>query len=902
MYSAPATEATRRAMQRFEAFEALSKHSFMTLDIKARWRERGFESRDALAREVCRLWRDSKQRPRNVSIKLGELERQKTTWWETRPAAVAALARALDVDVEDVLHPRQVGKTVLPFQEFPAARAFDVTRDQVCELGNAGWFDPRPKGGRWILAPPGTGRSLVAHVHRQRHGMRVVKAPSLVEARLHAAEPGPLLIELERPSDDDRAIEQELLTRGGVVVLAPFPPWAQRNASAERDKGSRPPEGPQWPEVFPWVPVEGWRSLFVRWLSDRVEGGVRFNVPELLEWLMREDPQARLFSTPGDLVFLCAFAHDIGTRAWRRLARQGLVELWLKRRMTTGEAPGSSRDLWLSSQGSQTMRALVRRWFEGSDPWLGALTKERWLELLPPVRIPLERAAVKHRLEELLKTRSRQERAQKMEEVLDTVDSPQAAGDAFHYLASARLFHLEGGGLWRFGSPWVGNLIAQEMVAEALRKRPPEEWGRWTVQPDRQGLIDALLDELASEELVSLAEQCVSRFQAESLGATGAVESLFAALGRRMLKGERFPASVRRLGELQGQLILNRFPGPVPAPLTREGPWESPPEAISWIAICWAWSVSVQGKVPSEELEWLFPGWTAPMLARAPGWLMERREVQIPASIAEQVVERCTDTALPERLPSILLPACIKVAEHRGWQLMHSHVDALMEHTEALLQLLDEMKRQPLEKRQALAGRFWKAPRRNGSGFYEWEPGEELREFVEEHLLVEDFCDNLTDAQLSQYLSDRGLRYVPPRLRSAVLRECIERKLRVDVSLLRSSLLDAECIEPLLGAGIQPEWMVARAFWQRLPERAVEVARQALQRTDKDASAWFSEAPQHAVPRLLELLESHAPVGAEWIEQWLGWYLARGGPLVDRLHRQLLRFRARRVKGAQGGG
>jgi hypothetical protein len=859
----------------------------MPADIDELAQRAGFSSRDALARRVLELWADPAQSHRNIGIKLLELQRGKRAWWLKRPRAAEALVHALGVDLGMLQLVPAASLGLFGFEDFPQARGFDPRLEEPCPLGNGDWFEPLGAVARWIHAPPGTGQRFTTHFHQHRHGMRILRAPTLSQAVAQLTGLEPVLLEVERAEDEDRAVEQRLLERKApVLVLAPFACWAIRNPRRLPGGGgteSPHPEGPHWPEYRAWQPRAEWRSRFLEWICQRVEPGVRFLPRELSAWLEREDPHERLFATPADLLPVCAFAHETGGRAWKLEARREFTEQWLQDRFSSDEEEtASSQGLWLRYRGQEAIRALVHRWFQSLGPWLAPLPRERWLEFLPEA--PLDLQMVKQLTEAMVTLKSRRERAHKSSELLAALGTTRRE-DAFLHLVSARFFQPAGGGTWSFRYAWLASLMAKELVMETLQTSHPEQWGHWLVGPGRWELVDGLLDELKERELLELVDRAVAGFSLSSLGAIAAVEALFAAVGRR-LRTEGFQPDAARvvpLWQLQQSTLTTKIDGGAPVPLTRPGAaaWKPPPQ---WLEDCWAWSLRVDARVaPPAELEWLMPGWAQPSLGRLPGWMNAVTPTQALFELAPEVVARCQATAVPPHLPSFLLPACWLAAEERGWALEVEHLRALTREPRALEYLLAALGQRSAEARQKMAARFWRlclAPRPD---LYTQEKADSpLRRFIDEHLAPEDFRATLTDERLPELAAN--LQAVPARLRYMVLKEVLTRRPDITASSLYKERdeLDAACLELLLQHHRSPR-ILTQSFWKRFPQRAMELTHESARRGDERFQNWVESAPQEQYPQLLTLLE-HAASLQPWARMWLARWLPQAGALADRVH------------------
>lgn len=870
----------------------------MAVPIDEMRKRAGFRSRDALAQKVVELWREPKQKHRSIGIKLGELAKGKTVWWQGRPEAAKALAQALDVELEDLQLSELIGDAIFTFRDFPLARGFDARSELPCPLGNEEWFAPINSEARWILAPPGTGRSFTAHVHRHRHGARTVRVSTLSEALSFIGKSGPLVIEVERPDDKDWNTEQQLITRGSVLVIAPFHRWRIRNPPPpQQPRKESPlsleelrPEPPvakplDWSTVLSWVPRPDWREQFIRWLCERVPSGVHFNLDDMLRWLQQEDPEALLFATPGDLVPLCAFAHEQG-RAWRSQTRKSFIIQWLDSRLANKDAGPDIQQVWLRTQGKAALRAWIQAWFQSPEPWLEPLAKSRWLEFLPEESALVSTPEVDRHLTQLRALPKRQQ-ALKQKEILAILATPHPEG-AFQHLTSAGFFQHEGGELWSFRYAWFANLVAQELIESTLRTGSPEQWGRWTVQPDKRDVVDALIDELPEAELLRVIDRTAQKFALSSLGAIGAVETLFAAVGRRLRQGARLEAArVLPLWELQRASLGKRSDSWPPTPLTRPN---AQGDLTGWLELCWLWSFHVEAptSVPGE-LAWLVPGWTRPVLDQAPNWVGAGTQTPLLLDLAVRVVERCKGEALPQWIPWLLLPSVFLAADQRGWSLESSKLGSLLGFPELMDFVLQRLALLPLEVRQAKAASLWAASLQSGNRYAQEKPGSPLRRFFDEHLTWEAFRASIDDNRLRDLAL--SLQHVPPPLHTPLLKEALQRWPDLSFTMISDRThLDVDVLELLLSHH-RHKWEVIRAFWKWHPDRARVLTQEALQGDDPETRSWFWEATPQEMPWLLEQLEAHQRPLAPWVEAWVAWRLPQDGPLAERFHALWLKAR-----------
>jgi hypothetical protein len=845
-----------------------------------------------------------------ISNRLGDLEQDRDAWWlsDERPAARQAFERVTRVQFREL----PLARAFITSPDFSKLRPLRPGGDEPLPLATPDWFaPPGSRGPRlWIVAPPGSGRSLAVQWHRLRGTARAEEVEALGDATDLLAVKAPILLVVNGPpSEGDAAILAQLDRHDQVVVIATYPPPPGRSGKSPEatPTGVAGDQGGQqrW-LVERWQPVAGWRPALIGAIAARVEERDTLLDPaETIAWLDRVDARHDTFSTPGDVVALCSIVHRAGVRVLRRDA----VAPFLDARFKEEAARGTEGATWLRAWGLEIVRALVAARLRDMElPLWGPLSPDRWRALAPADLAPT--ALTPHDIERILDRKRTPVREARR--LLQRRSGPEAVT----LLGDARVLRPHGEGL-SLHPRWIGFVIAREAVRQEIVGGNPATWGRWSVDRDRRQLVDLELDQLPLADLHRLAQRVCDTFDHASLGGVGAVEATFAAIGRRL--GPQTPGGgeIAALWVLQQSLLAPRHAGDDPVPVTRPG-FE---DDSDWIACCWRWSLYGPRAAVDDTLAWLFPGWTTPTWAGlgplahrsvgAPGW--DRRGPSKPGAafaeilrMADEVVGRVTDPHVPEKVPSVLLPSVLVTAHRRTprWTLSRPHIASLVGGVWTGVHVAERVAQLSPDDQVEVARTLWTAAVAPGNGVgsaLDAFRDPHLVDIVARHLRTEDFAAALVPADARAL---ERLHTIPARLRLPLVRHAVRTS--------SSDLPDlAEVLETIAWRARRPEehygeqdleWMELLAdssrrrsagravIWSLAPGRALARATSTPIDSD-DAADWYNAAPLSASGALLRHLEVLSADGTPlppWAILWLRRRILDAGGDAD-LAFQLLR-------------
>jgi len=165
-----------------------------------------------------------------------------------------------------------------------------------------------------------------------------------------------------------------------------------------------------------------------------------------------------------------------------------------------------------------------------------------------------------------------------------------------------------------FKRPVVIRLLLRNYLTRQLIEGKVEAWMPACFDEQRRPFLDAAFDALSISELEGVAVH-LDTMLADAVY-LGAGEALFAAAGRRLVRGEAMGNT------------LPRLLGPVVPCLRREKdallPYsralQTPASQVEWFAICWAWSLRTE-PCAAVTSSWQFPGWFETLPDTVPEWL-----------------------------------------------------------------------------------------------------------------------------------------------------------------------------------------------------------------------------------------------------------------------------------------
>lgn len=894
------------------------------------WREKFDEhfggNASAAARELAKGWRrlDMKAAKnvseRSLGTRIGELISGRTAWWtkEHRTHLRQAFADLLDVDPAEMFGATVPLPSALGFPEFPSLAPLGKGQEP-CRLMQSGWLlhaamtALRASRRRWVIAPPGAGKSLVIKYLVARHSGEVhaTSVGTLEDVVALSSTQGLLVVEVERASgrDDIEALAKINARAYPTVILAPFafpePTWSGPGATASRAESG-------W-EVVAWKLEPGWRARLLAWIDRRIEDAEhdgKLRAADVEEWLSTRDPGETLFATPGDVLSLCAEFDAFGpgqeplkTRAAR----------WAKQ-VAPSMIPNDAPPTWRAREVDETLAALARAHLAAEAHAYGHLDQTAWRRL-PSAASPRSKES--------------------------------AADDA------RRITHLEQSGLLRGGASglvlypaWVerGLVMASQAGALAHAKL---EWGALAADESRRAVIDDCLDALPRASLMRVARNAAAHV-GPSLHAIAAIDATCAALARRCgTGGFRFTDEetevVRALLERQiEQLVVDASHGEVRHPLTR-------PEIKEWFATAWTLSLLVAPPpgFSRHDLAWQLPGWAAGLTFEAlpqhwfptthfagnptadapmPGFVQATAgitfteldvthgltgvcppDVERVARLSLAVVDRIAPAQAPATVPRLLLPALF--LSDREWSLGVEHFKRMHgSWEESFLAAIAETRDDITKAR--LARRFWDLGAREIVADGVVPVAERVAVLLGQHPGLAEFVfGNLDAAAIRRDAATCGthrravgsgggyqpsdprlLLHLPRASREAALRGWLDgaaaRGARFDEARELVPLLDADDIDLALELVRSADRFVAAEFtafvWSTWPERAREETATAVDRALPSCEGWFYSAPRAELGFVAGLATRFVP-RPEWIAAWARRRLLDAGPAGEKL-------------------
>lgn len=885
---------------------------------------RGTLNLRATARTLLEGWPKKAGEPvelQALANRLGELRKGKNTgWWEERQELLKALATYLQTNPDELLGRSLLPEGALPFAEFPDLPALHPSEDP-CLLTPRGWLMEEAlhqlSGNRWVVAPPGAGKTLMLQRLGHRHPGEVAAATAstLEEAAGLALTPLPLVVEVEeaRPLKDALALRPLTERSARTIVLAPFefpePLWSVPGGRVGRSSTG-------WESVRVSFRTD-WRQRLLDWVQLRLETAkqpTRLKKQDVLAWLAKHDPYEIHVTTPGALLALCA---DFDQRGPEGASFAVRAERWVTRAVPS-LLPSDTPPTWRAHVGARAVAGIAKAQFRQTRARFPCSSKEAWEAFVPT-------------------------------EVLPAQEGQPGAALVVGYLHHAGLLRGEATGVGIYPS-WV----ALGLVVRALEEDLDDttlSWGRFAADETRRALVDAALGELPTGTLRRLVSTVDQHGEPRTLAAVGALEATLAEIGRRVDLGtfttnEREHLALQRL-LLRGVGTLgDPQPGGECQPRTR-------PDREEWLATAWVVSMTVPApqKVPASISLWHLPGWapslkateakgaalptshlvpdpTSPhpmpgLILASPGLkVLENNQVDgLRGEASEHFARLARRTLLlagkfdasviPPDVPRLLLPALFLHARRQGWVLGPEHLKALRHRWEETF-LGESARREPLEEQEALAGMLWELVGRRLDPEGKATVAERIQMLRMDHpglafFVLESVPPHLVAATAQQHGTHRRgagasiissepqlLLHLPRATREQALRAWLAgvgaREAGFDEARQLVPLLDGGDMELALDLVRAAERDVAVEFcgfvWAVAPARAREEARRAIQRALPSAPGWCHTAPREELEGLAGVIEQ-AGGRPTWVRAWAARRLLDAGEAGERLFKLL---------------
>lgn len=699
--------------------------------------QKGFASFRKLADALHRNKPKLKDLPEAHSLAtyLGKLDKGDVGWFEKRGHIFDAICALLEVDREQLLPKKAVSPVLHTFDAFPELRPLDLCTEDPVNLLDPSLCSADPLFGlpspfslflpdsvgedaaraSWIVAPRGTGARLWADACAARGLAACVRVQYLADALEQTPRDTRriILVQEAQPERDIDACER-LAQSPQTTVIAPFVhpallQWESHNGPAtDRGFQTQPMRLPKW-FVWTWTLRSDWRKQFLDWIAARLHRVESlFDAEKMLEWLHKIDPRHVLFPTPHDLLPLCARLHREGPRKLTQLTPDQLADHLFAEaiRPFPKERDGS---LWLSAHAQDLFRSMVDWKLRNlAVPFHAGLPKEKWLPAIPASQIPTRRTEPEmQRALKQLRGKKAKDREKAEAELIQKTTSPDPH-EALQLLAEAGLLGTaERSGLTLRPAVCFVHW-ARKSASKTLRNDPPPTWGRWVLDSQRQDMIDQELDALSADALLGVVTKAVHSADPHDLGSVGALDALFAAVGRRLQDAPSFRTlaaqhtntlhalwheanQCRRRKGNRGELV----------PTVRMGLYWA--GYTSFIADCWSWSFFLQPpkdkSVLHSQKAWLWPGWHRPCVSDVPGLSKTElsdgmlRENQVKtdfdriAALVPLYLSRCDEPKSGVHFQSWLLPWLWLHGSEQGWPADLLEIRSRLDRRECILLL-----------------------------------------------------------------------------------------------------------------------------------------------------------------------------------------------------------------------
>jgi len=581
---------------------------------------RGLHKKSQLARELVATTAFKDVGRRSLEAYLGKLERGDHGWWEKRPELLEAFAKHVDLELGDLGIGRPSVTTAHGFPGFPALRPLDLAlesppaiyRDLALrehwEFDPNLWLDPvkgrglsNPGAGLyWLQIPRGCGLSLLWKQLLAQDRAQCVDLKVLDRTPPPPGGARPIILRVAQPADHDEldAIAASWLKSPTLVLsrhAPPIPPEAPDPLPAfqVRALGTHwhsPIQGGMRRELVPT-----WRDRLIEWVLDRLEDSdTLLSKDDTERWIGQLVSWRSVIGSPRELMTLCGLLHRLGRKADRFLDEGGgnaLLRACLDNRV----------------HADQLAKALRHRYLEEGSSWQDPLPPEQWISHLDA---------------DLPRSKNIEASLAAVAEGKSVAQRKQAAFTLLKEWTRSSISELEGEfGLsdcgdrrYQVSLPFVADMMAADAVSSLVNDRSVAQWTRLYLDPSRRQAADIALSRRPVATLIADADDMLCR-ATEPVLALAAEDALFWAIGLKLAEPmPDLPASAGATLQALSRRVLGRMWNVAPRLWSRD--LHMPDTALTWLTICWAWSLHVDPpeglRCQIDDMAWLFPGWASP--------------------------------------------------------------------------------------------------------------------------------------------------------------------------------------------------------------------------------------------------------------------------------------------------
>lgn len=559
---------------------------------------------------------------RSLEAYLGKLQRGDRGWWQSRPKLQKAFAKHVDLELSDLGFLPRPSNESHAFPGFPALRPLDLAKESPAAIHHdvplwrnsdfdaSFWLDPAacrgpqdPRAGvYWLQIPRGCGLDLLWEQLIAQGRTHCADAEVLDRYSLSLTGARPLILRIAQPVDLAKLEAVGTLDlRSAVLVLSRHaPPPPAENSSplftfqAIRELATHlnsPFQGGMRREL-----TDTWREQLLEWILDRTKGlDTLLSREDLDRWIGNLLPWRSAVTSPRELIVICGLLHRLDRRKTDRFLIEGGGEAFLKACLDN------------RVHADRLGKALRNRYSKGSGSWREPLLPEDWTTHLdagisrPPninasIAAVIDGKTVKQRREAAASLLSEWSRTNLVEMMGEFGLAEQNDG---RYQVQLEL---------------VADLMAADMVSILVDECQVAHWARFYLDPSRRQGVEISLWRRSVPDLVRDVEHVLSQAE-EPIYQLAAEEALFWTLGLKLAQpGIRLPApNMPALQSLFDRIFVRRR-------LADFNLWtrdlRAPDEALTWLTVCWAWSLHVEKPERMGDLvievPWLFPCWAMP--------------------------------------------------------------------------------------------------------------------------------------------------------------------------------------------------------------------------------------------------------------------------------------------------
>jgi hypothetical protein len=651
-----------------------------------------FKSVDALAKALSTGYPDIPwPAARSLSVKIGALDRGQLTWWKNRPAEANALVDILKVSLADLGLHGESSTRMIAFTAFPELLPFDPARDTPCDIASAvpyadlkdmldlpwwhgeeqaGFQRPPHAGISWLEFAPGTGLSLFWASLSARTPRRHARVRKVSDATHLLRQGGALVLRLAQPCDaQDLLVLATAHAELAILIVAPFPgPLADSISPMAFHYGWELPADSANLRIaelssndglfgriarYKWRLHNDWHVRLLDWVEKRLARATDdtlFSAQGARKWLENFSPWMDFTPLPADLLAICRLCHNAPESKLPKAGNHHAGSELLAKALRI--APGVV---------GAFSRRIGARLLDQKLPWQGPMAEADWAKLMPEAGLVPGDADV-FAIANGRSVAARQRLAQA------AIERRQAS---LQTLIDAGLL-TEGPFGMRSQPAFLVDLLARDHLIAMILAGPVDDWARCCFDAQRRLLVDAALHAIALDALVPV----LARIQAlapRNAAAIAASDALFWNIGLRLVDGAFVP---HIFSDLLDNVVerMKDVHGYAASLWSRDD--DAPETGVTWLAICWAWSLWHPHKAFIADLvtAWYFPGWTTDLVSQksylynvtlptgdqslTQGW---RRLLAVARQLAHWL------STPPEHAPCFLHPALLLEALQGRW-------------------------------------------------------------------------------------------------------------------------------------------------------------------------------------------------------------------------------------------